>query len=426
MNPSPSKVQTRGSCFLLPELAEELVREFGTPLYVYDQRTIEKTVRSISTSVGFAGTRFHYACVTNGNPELIGLYRDCGWGLHANTPGDVFLGQRSGYAGCDIVYSGSNLTESDMQFLLESAVGTINLDSESQLQAFCNVYEAGGGEQGNSPPRLGLRLNLPEITGATRIGVKPESLPDCARHASRHGLTLSGVHFYRGTGTNSTERYREAIDRVLEAGALLPRWNFVDFGGGFGFAYNDALRGFDWKRFGAQVSDAMRELDRPVELIIEPGRSAIAGAGILVAQVVSTKWLDRRQIIGVDTSVSNLAVLSVHGGYRRIVPVLQDADGGQLFDSDVCGNTTFSRDYLGKKCMLPKLQAGDLLAILDSGAYGFAMTSHFLHRPKPAEVLVSDKSWKLIRRRETYEDLIATLPRSDSHPRSEPRSLPRR
>lgn len=411
-------------CFLSPDLAERLVEEFGTPLYVYDRTTIEQTVRSISSSVSYARTRFHYACVTNGNPELIGLYRDCGWGLHANTPGDVFLAQRSGYDGCDIVYSGSNLTDSDMRYLLETRVGTINLDSEPQLHSFCTVYEAFKAEHGGIPPKLGLRLNLPEITGATRIGVRPESLMQCARHAQKFGLAITGVHFYRGTGTNSNERYREAIDRVLSAASLLPQWEFVDFGGGFGFSYNDALRGFDWRKFGSQVSAALNALDRPVQLIIEPGRSAIAGAGILVARVVSAKWLDGRQIVGVDTSVSNLSVLSVHGGYRRIVPLVgSEADSNyepHVFDSDVCGNTTFSRDYLGKKCMLPKLNAGDLVAILDSGAYGFAMTSHFLHRPKPAEVLISDSSWRLIRRRETYEDLVRNLP--GTVPRSLPRS----
>jgi diaminopimelate decarboxylase len=121
--------------------------------------------------------------------------------------------------------------------------------------------------------------------------------------------------------------------------------------------------------------------------------------------VVSVKWQDERQLVGVDTTVANLSVPSVHGGYREIA-ALEASSGSQAYPTDVCGNTTYSRDYLGRNCQLPKLAPGDTLAIFDVGAYGYAMASHFLHRPRPAEVLLQAGQHRLIRRRESYPSLI--------------------
>ena len=133
-------------------------------------------------------------------------------------------------------------------------------------------------------------------------------------------------------------------------------------------------------------------------------RSAIAGCGSLLASVVSVKWQEKKQIIGVDTTVANLSVPSVHGGYREIVTWHQETS--IKHPTDICGNTTYSRDYLGKNCQLPALKIGDIIAILDVGAYGYAMSSHFLHRPRPAEVILDNNNHRLIRQREDYSILL--------------------
>jgi diaminopimelate decarboxylase len=155
--------------------------------------------------------------------------------------------------------------------------------------------------------------------------------------------------------------------------------------------------------FGQILSARLAKLDRQIQLTIEPGRAAIAGSAVLLARVVSTKWQGEKQILGVDTTVANLSVPAVHGGYRDIVS-WQTSD--QLFTTDVCGNTTYSRDYLGRNCQLPRLEIDDIVAILDVGAYGYAMSSHFLHRPRPAEVLLDNSHHRLIRQREDYKILL--------------------
>ena len=124
----------------------------------------------------------------------------------------------------------------------------------------------------------------------------------------------------------------------------------------------------------------------------------------MLAKVISVKWQGKKQIIGVDSTIANISVISVHGGYREIVTWKNPTSETCL--TDVCGNTTYSRDYLGKNCQLPVLEIGDIIAILDVGAYGYAMSSHFLHRPKPAEVLLENSTHRLIRKREDYSVLL--------------------
>ena len=157
--------------------------------------------------------------------------------------------------------------------------------------------------------------------------------------------------------------------------------------------------------FGQAITAKLTQLSPYFDLVIEPGRAAIAACAALLTTVVSVKWQGGRQLAEVDTTVANLTVPSVHGGYREIT-ALEPSSGSQTYPTDVCGNTTYSRDYLGRNCQLPKLAPGDTLAILDVGAYGYAMASHFLHRPRPAEVLLQAGQHRLIRRREGYPALI--------------------
>ncbi|OKH27535.1 decarboxylase [Nostoc calcicola FACHB-389] len=398
------------------ELAQELLNNYGSPLYVYDGDRLRQTIKCITGAVSYHRTQFRFASVTNGNIALLKIFRSAGWGLHANTPGDIFLGLQAGFNPSEIVYSGSNLNRAEMIQVLNWGVTTLNLDSLDQLRLCCEVFlHAETQRRREKDMRLGLRVNLPEVTGDSRIGVRSEEFGEAIALTAEVGLKLSGLHFYRGTGTNATAAFTEAIDRVIATAQLLPDWEYLDFGGGFGYPYHHSKVGFDWEIFGAELSERIGRLGRKIDLVIEPGRSAIAGCATMLAQVVSVKWQQDKQILGVDTTVANLSVPSVHGGYREIITwekqlptdVMNCVSTNSLFPTDVCGNTTYSRDYLGKNCQLPALEIGDIIAILDVGAYGYAMSSHFLHRPKPAEVLLENGRYRLIRQREDYNVLLA-------------------
>lgn len=386
-------------------LAQELLNIYGSPLYVYNGDRLRQTIQHISQAVSYSDTRFCFASVTNGNIALLRLFKEADWGLHANTPGDIYLGLQAGFAPEKIVYSGSNLNREEMTQVLSWGVSTLNLDSLSQLQLCCDLYQSLPQSEKPTHLNLGLRLNEPSLTGDSRIGVRPQEFQDAIVITQSANLKLTGLHFYRGTGTNATQAFTQVIDQVIFLAQQLPHWQYLDFGGGFGYPYQHNGVAFDWYEFGSALRQRLQQLDKPITLIIEPGRAAIAGCAILLATVVSVKWQGDKQIVGVDSTVANLSVPSVHGGYREIVPLTNSASD-DFYATDVCGNTTYSRDYLGKNCQLPKLAIGDILAILDVGAYGYAMSSHFLHRPRPAEILLEQNQHRLIRRRETYEILL--------------------
>ena len=386
-------------CPFSEEVARELLAIYGSPLYVYDRDILCQTIQHITKSIPYPQTQFHFASVTNGNVALLQIFRQEGWGLHANTPGDIYLGMQAGFS-CDrIIYSGSNLNRDEIEQLLSWGIKTLNFDSIAQLKLYCETYQ-------NSQftiPNLGLRLNLPSLTGDSRIGVRPEEFADAIAITKQAGLKLTGLHFYRGTGTNATTAFTSAIDTVLATAQTLPDWEYLDFGGGFGYPYQHDGVAFDWELFGIELTNSIAKIRKEIKLIIEPGRAAIAKCATLLAKVVSVKWQAEKQIVGIDTTVANLSVPAVHGGYREITTW----NTNKIYLTDVCGNTTYSRDYLGKNCPLPRLEIGDMIAILDVGAYGYAMSSHFLHRPKPAEVLLENGKHRLIRKREDYSVLLA-------------------
>jgi diaminopimelate decarboxylase len=397
MTQAIDKIVTNARPFAVA-IAKELLAVYGSPLYVYQLDRLLDTIGHITTAIPYPQTQFQFASVTNGNISLLQIFKNQGWGIHANTPGDIYLALKAGFTPDLIVYSGSNLDRAEMRQLLEWGIHTLNLDSLSQLEMLGDIYST------NYPkPRLGLRLNFPALTGESRIGVHPDEFRLAHDLAQQAGLTLDGIHFYRGTGMNATQAFTATIDTLLSLLDRLPDRSYLNFGGGFGYPYHHDKAAFDWVEFGQILSEKLSRRDRNIQLTIEPGRAAIAGCAVLLARVVAVKWQGEKQILGVDTTVANLSVPAVHGGYRNIVSWRDSSD---LFTTDVCGNTTYSRDYLGRNCQLPRLEIDDIIAVLDVGAYGYAMSSHFLHRPRPAEVLLENDRHRLIRRRENYSVLL--------------------
>jgi diaminopimelate decarboxylase len=198
---------------------------------------------------------------------------------------------------------------------------------------------------------------------------------------------------------------------MIEASDVLPNLEYLDVGGGFGVAYQEDRSRLDLQTLGREVSGRLQALSRKrgraIRLIIEPGRLLVAEAGTLLMKVVSVKERGGRRYVGVDSTVGNIVVESVYHPYHRIEALTRRGAVLEI-PTDVCGNTTHSRDYLGRSCRLPELLPGDLLALYDAGAYGYAMSSHFLNRPRPAEVVIDGGAFYLTTRRETFDDLLAT------------------
>jgi diaminopimelate decarboxylase len=215
---------------------------------------------------------------------------------------------------------------------------------------------------------------------------------------------------YAGTNNRRASRFLGCVDRLLAAAEMLPDLEYVNLGGGYGIGYREEERDLDIDTIGHEVAQRMLSLSRRREaalrLILEPGRVLVASAGSLLMTVVSVKHRGGRRYIGVDSTVGNIVVPSVYHGYHRLEALSQRGRTLKV-TTDVCGNTTHSADFIARDVRLPRVEPGDVLALRDVGAYAYAMSSHFLNRPRPAEVVLDGGAAILTTRRETLDDLIA-------------------
>ena len=384
--------------------AEELAARYGMPAYVYDAATIRATYREVRDSFRWSPTRIHFASVCNPNLHLLRILRDEGAGLHANTPGDVFCGLRAGFRAEDIVFSGSNVSEDDLRFLVGAGVA-INVDSLDDLRRAVTV----------APGRsFGVRIHLEEVLPESRIGLREHELDEALAMAARAGSKLESVHIYCGTHGRSLDRYRRAIARLIAHAARLPDLACINLGGGFGYDYHDSAATFPFKTLADIVEGEVAQLaaarGRAITLRAEPGRAIVAGAGVLLTRVLSVKRAQKRRYIGVDTTVANFTSHAVHGHHRRVVAVGARPPAADV--ADLCGCTTYSRDVIAHDVPLGEVGVGDLVGVLDAGAYGYCMAGHFLNRPAPPELFVDDGVVTVATRRETFEDLVRLQPAS--------------
>jgi diaminopimelate decarboxylase len=384
----------------ISELAPSLVERYGSPLYVYNADLVETAYTRFRDAFSYQPTELHYAIVCNKNPFIVRLLHALGAGVHANTPGDAFAALRVGVPAGRILYSGTNLNADDLTWLDAHAI-EMNLDSLHQLR------DAIRHTQRRS---FGLRMLIDVERSGNRIGVTLDELPEAVHLAAAAGRRLTGLHMYAGTNTLRASRFLQCFDRLLQGADLLPDLEYLDVGGGFGVSYEgeDEL---PIAEIGSEIAARMRQLSarrgREIRLFVEPGRLIVAEAGCLLMTVVSVKERAGHRFVGVDSTVGNIVVESVYHARHRIEAVAS-AGPPLSIPTDVCGNTTHSRDFIARSCQLPQLDTGDLLALRDVGAYGYAMSSHFLNRPRPAEVVMRHGQVHLTTRRETFDDLVAT------------------
>jgi diaminopimelate decarboxylase len=380
--------------------AIELLDRFGSPLYVYDLAEVARCYRRFVAAFPYEPLETHYAIVCNKNPLLVQTLFELGAGVHANTPGDAYAALAAGIPPERIVYSGTNLTGDDFDFLLAHGIA-LNLDSVDQLR---DLAARGGASA------VGLRLLVDSPEKRSRIGVAPGELASAVAAARAAGVRVVGLHMYAGTNTRRASRFVETLDALLAACDELPDLEYVDVGGGFGIAYRDDEPHLDLRAVGSAVSARLHALSarrgRVVRLLLEPGRTLVASSGTLLTTVVSVKERGGRHYVGVDTTVGNMAAPAVYHACHRIEALSRTGPPLET-STDVCGNTTHSGDFLGRDVRLPRVEKGDVLALRDVGAYAYAMSSHFLNRPRPPEVVLVGDEPVLTTRRETFADLLA-------------------
>jgi diaminopimelate decarboxylase len=384
----------------------------GTPTYVYSAATIRERYRAIDEAFGGYPHRLHYALKANSTFAIVGLLRDLGSAVDANSVWEIDVARRAGFVPADIVFPGVGKSSHELESAVPLGLKAINVESAGELSRVESIAERTG-----RPARVAIRVN-PDIDArshphiSTGLKVNKFGVPvDAAREIiaslpGRRWLTLVALHVHVGSQITTLEPLKSAAMFLSAMAGDLRRdgvrLEYLDLGGGLGIAYDDRPVISPAEYVTALVHE-IRSTALPI--VIEPGRSIVGPAGTLVARVVDVKPRNAVSDFAViDAGMTELLRPALYGAFHRIEPVQPRAGTRQQYE--IVGPVCESSDVVGRDRELPTLAVGDLVAIRDAGAYGAAMASNYNRRPLPVEVLVDAGKWRVIRRRQTVDDML--------------------
>jgi diaminopimelate decarboxylase len=389
--------------------AEDLCARFGSPLYVYEEQVLRRQCRRLRQGFGSdVPIEIHYACKANTNLVLLGVLRDEGCMLDAVSPGEIRAGLRAGFTPGQILYTCNNASDAELRDAHAAGVLT-NLDSICQIRRWGRLFP---GTQicVRINPGMGGGHHDHCITGGpdSKFGVYHDQLDDLRAAAAEARLVIRGLHQHIGSGILDPDVFIEAIELLAGCATGFPDITFLDFGGGLGVPYKPDEQQLDIEALRVKTTECFRHiraaLGRELTLKIEPGRYLAAEAGTLLATVNSLKETPEHVFAGTDSGFSHLIRPAFYGSYH---PLMNASNmDGPVRAYSVTGNLCESGDVFCHDRELPEIREGDVLAIGNAGAYGYAMSSVYNSRPRPAEVLITDGAPRLIRKRESLDDLF--------------------
>jgi diaminopimelate decarboxylase len=403
----------------------ELAANYGTPLYVYSQATLLRHLGEVQKAFAEARPIVAYSIKSNANLSLCKLMAEHGSGFDVTSAGELYRALKAGSKGSKIVFAGVGKSDAEMKYGLENGVFLFNVESEAELLALGEVAKS---LKLKAPVALRVNPDLPPKTHAktdtsvkgVKFGLDIETVVDVAKSVVGHpNLAIVGVHMHLGSPILKVEPYRagaaKAVALVKAFRALGHNIQFLNMGGGFGIHYRKQ-EALPIPAFAEVILPAVRETG--CQLVLEPGRFIVGNAGILVSRVVFTKSTGGKHYVIQDAAMNDLIRPTLYDSFHRIWPVNPrpevperpedyEAEIPGTFAQDVVGPGCESGDFLAKGRNLPNLTRGDLLATFSAGAYGMAMASNYNSRLRAAEVLVTGRTHRLIRRRETFQDLTA-------------------
>jgi diaminopimelate decarboxylase len=394
----------------------ELASKFDTPLYVMSEKRIRENYRRLSNAIARNTSKFrvHYAAKANTNLSVLKILQTEGAYVDVVSPGEAFLALKAGFQPEKLMFTGTSVRNDELRFMVDKGI-LINIDSQSQLQRLLKLAV---------PETLSVRVN-PELEAGhhshvitagrnSKFGVYEEDAVKIYTAAKEAGVRHFGIHMHIGSGILEIEPFMLALEKLLKtARAIRERvginFEFVDVGGGYGVPYRPEEKLLDVNLLFDQVVRVFRDkalqygLGEPF-LCVEPGRYIVCDAGALLTRVNTVKPTPFKTFIGVDAGFNTLVRPAMYGAYHQVL-VANNLDAAIEGEYDVAGPLCESGDLLARSIPLPKVREGDVLAILNTGAYGYVMSSNYNSRPKAAEVLVNNGRYALIRQRENFLDL---------------------
>ncbi len=389
----------------------ELARRHGTPLYVYSGQKILSQFETYDRAFAGVPHTICYAMKANGNVAVLALLAKAGAGVDIVSGGELFRAQRAGVPGSRIVFSGVGKSEDEMAAALRAGILMFNVESGEEMNALARVAR-----RVKIPAPFSVRVN-PNVAVDThrhittgkaenKFGVVMDQAEALYRRAAKDPwLRVTGVQAHIGSQILDVRPYGETVKKLLGLVDRLARSGIVpgilDIGGGLGVVYNN-----EKAPRPARLAETVLPLlkGRPLKLVFEPGRYMVAEAGCLLTTVLYRKEPGHKNFVIVDAAMNDLARPALYDAHHPVWPVRKARAGRYV--ADVVGPICESGDYLAKARALPRPNPGDVWAVMAAGAYGFSMSSQYNARPRAAEVLVLGHESRLVRKRETLDDLV--------------------
>lgn len=390
-----------------------LAKEYGTPLYVYNESVIRKRCQEMKNLVSYNNFKVNYSAKANSNLTFLNIVREEGLNVDAMSPGEIILETHAGFKPENIFYVPNNVSASEMKFAIDMGV-EISVDSLSQLEMYGRL-NPGGKIAVRFDPGIGDGHHEKVVTGGkkAKFGVDPEFIPKVKEIASLYNLTVCGINQHIGSLFMDGAKFIEGSLSLLSIAKNFKSLEFVDLGGGFGIPYRK-LEGESrlnlselGKMLDVVIQSFIKEYGHEIMFVIEPGRYISAESSVLLGGVHAIKYNGGDKYIGTDLGFNVLVRPVMYDSHHDIEVYSKQNNDVSREVVTVVGNICESGDTIAKKRELPQISEGDIIGVLDAGAYGHVMSSNYNCRLRPAEVLIQeDGTVKLIRRRDTFEDLL--------------------
>ncbi len=390
---------------------EEIVEKEGSPLYIYSKKALVERIRSYRDAFASQPTLVAYAMKANGNLAILSLLAKEGAGIDVVSGGELFRARKAGIPGEKIVFAGVGKSREEIAYALREKILMFNIESQDELDHISQVAL----EMGTQAP-VALRVN-PDVDPKThpyistgmkksKFGIPVErAVAEYQRASKLPGIKIVGIHQHIGSQLTEISPFRDAFDRLLafhsELSGAGVRVTHLDLGGGLGIRYRSEEPPTP-ADLAALVLPRVKDLG--VTLVLEPGRSIVGNAGILVTRVLYRKTTAVKSFVIGDAGMNDLLRPSLYGAHHDLLPVREKK--GETIKGDLVGPICETGDFLATDREMPDYVSGDLIAVMSAGAYGFSMASNYNARPRPAEVLVDGGSYRVVRDRESFEDLV--------------------
>jgi len=389
----------------------EIVAKVGSPVYIYSRATLERHFKVMDEAFTELPHTICFSVKANSNLAVLKTFINLGGGVDIVSGGELFRALKAGVEPRKVVYSGVGKKDEEIEYALNSDILMFNVESEQELDRINGI----AGRLGKKAA-IAIRVN-PDVDPEThpyistglkqaKFGINIErSLAQYSRAKEMENLRILGVDCHIGSQLTKISPFVDAIGKlkrlisgIQEMGIEL---KFFDIGGGLGIRYGEEEPPLPME-YGKAVVEETKDLG--LHLLFEPGRNLVGNAGILAAKCLYTKEGEEKNFVIVDAAMNDLARPSLYGSYHGVQAVTREQNGSII--ADIVGPICESGDFLAKDREIPNFRQGDLVAFMSAGAYGFTMSSNYNSRPRVAEVMVDGGKFEVIRKRETWDDLI--------------------